>query len=45
MTSIIIVFPEPLVMLKAQWDALDAQVAILVDYDPAQADAISRRCV
>jgi hypothetical protein len=45
MTSSIIVFPEPLVMLKAQWDALDAQVAILVDYDPAQADAISRRCV
>jgi hypothetical protein len=45
MTGIIIAFPEPLVVLKAQWDALDAQVAILVDYDSARADAISRRCV
>jgi hypothetical protein len=45
MTGEVIAFPEPLVVLKARWDALDAQVAILVDYDSPQADAISRRCV
>jgi hypothetical protein len=46
MSAEIIAFPDPIVVLKAKWDALDAECDHALDYGADDAaDAISRRCV
>ena len=41
MSAEIIAFPDPVVVFKARYDALNAQI----DQDPEEADAISMRVV
>jgi hypothetical protein len=45
MTGEIIEFPDPLVVFKARWHALDAQCEQIIDYAPDEVEAISRRMV
>jgi hypothetical protein len=45
MTAEIIAFPDPLVVLKARWDALDAECQYDADHGIGDPDAISLRCV